>query len=242
MTPKPAIGSETVTTDGGALAPAHLTGLPSGDLSSEGPSPEVLSAEGLSAAARSAGNGSSNGASVEGGPAESGPPVIGPVRFAALRRSPLLRRITGYSAGSVIAAFTSELAFAGAFGWLHSGTTWASLAGFIGGAIPNYFLNRRWAWQGRNGRSRRSEITLYAIVSIASFLVSAVVTDVVERYARHLTTSAGLRVVLVAAAYLAVSGVFFVGKFVAYELIVFTKGPGDRGGSSSLSDEPSTTS
>lgn len=164
------------------------------------------------------------------------------VRFAGLRRSPLLRRITGYSAGSVIAAFTSELAFAGAFGWLHSGTTWASLAGFVGGAVPNYFLNRRWAWQGRNGRSRRSEITLYAIVSVASFLVSAVVTNIVEHWARHLTASAGLRVVLVAAAYLAVSGVFFVGKFAAYELIVFTKGPGEREGSSSRSGAPSTTS
>jgi putative flippase GtrA len=166
----------------------------------------------------------------------------GDVRFARLRQSPLVRRITGYSAGSVIAAFTSELAFAGAFGWLHSGTTWASLAGFVGGAIPNYFLNRRWAWQGRNGRSRRSEVTLYAVVSIASFLVSAVVTDIVEKWARTLTPSSGLRVVLVAAAYLGVSGIFFVGKFVAYELIVFTKGPAEQADSSSPSDARPTTS
>ena len=159
-----------------------------------------------------------------------------------IRRSPLLRRITGYSAGSVIAAFTSELAFAGAFGWLHSGTTWASGAGFVGGAIPNYILNRRWAWQGRNGRSRRSEITLYAVVSIGSFLVSAVVTEVAERWARHLTTSTNLQVVLVAASYLAVSGVFFVGKFVAYELIVFTKGPAPEADSSSPPAAPSTMS
>jgi putative flippase GtrA len=177
-----------------------------------------------------------------GGRDPDGDEGAGPVRFARLRRSPLVRRITGYSAGSVIAAFTSELAFAGAFGWLHADTTWASLAGFIGGAIPNYFLNRRWAWQGRNGRSRRSEITLYAAVSIASFLVSVVVTDAVERWAKHLTASSGLRVVLVAAAYLAVSGVFFVGKFVAYEFIVFTKGPAEPAGSASRSDGPSTTS
>ena len=179
------------------------------------------------------------------GPGERGGPSDAPeavLRFARLRRSPLVRRITGYSAGSVIAAFTSELAFAGAFGWLHAGTTWASLAGFVGGAVPNYFLNRRWAWQGRNGRSRRSEITLYAAVSIASFLVSVVVTDAVERWAKHLTTSSGLRVVLVAAAYLAVSGVFFVGKFVAYEFIVFTKGPDEPAGSASQSDGPPTTS
>jgi putative flippase GtrA len=145
--------------------------------------------------------------------------------MAGLRRSPLVRRVTGYSAGSVIAAFTSELAFAGVYGWLHAGTTWSSLAGFIGGAVPNYILNRRWAWQDRKGRSRRQEITLYAAVSIASFLVSILVTNAAEHWAKHLTSAHNLRVLLVAAAYLAVSGVFFVGKFVAYELLVFTKGP-----------------
>jgi putative flippase GtrA len=149
-------------------------------------------------------------------------------RMAALRRNPLVRRVTGYSAGSVIAMFTSELAFAGVFGWLHGGTAWSSFAGFVGGAVPNYILNRRWAWQDRRGRSRRQEILLYFAVAIASFLVSIVVTDWAEDQARHLTTTHGIEVILVAAAYLAVSGVFFVAKFVIYELLVFTKGPEQR--------------
>jgi putative flippase GtrA len=163
-------------------------------------------------------------------------------RLASLRRSPLVRRVTGYSAGSVIAAFTSELAFAGVYGWLHAGTTWSSLAGFVGGAVPNYILNRRWAWQDRRGRSRRQEIFLYAVVSVASFLVSIVVTSAAEHWARHLTTDHNLRVLFVAAAYLAVSGVFFAGKFVAYELLVFTKGPDERADSASQPDADSTTS
>jgi putative flippase GtrA len=157
------------------------------------------------------------------------PPAPAGGWLSALRRSPLVRRVTGYSAGSIIAAFTSELAFAAAYGWAHSGTVWASLAGFVGGAVPNYVLNRRWAWNDRRGRTRRNEILLYAAVSLASFLVSVVVTDRVEQWARHLTSSRDARVVLVAVAYLAVSGVFFVAKFVAYELIVFTKGPAQRG-------------
>jgi putative flippase GtrA len=149
-------------------------------------------------------------------------------RMAALRRNPLVRRITGYSAGSVIALFTSELAFAGVFGYLHGGTTWASLAGFVGGAIPNYILNRRWAWQDRNGRSRRQELILYFSVAVASFLASVVVTNAAKNWARHLSSSHGIQVILVAAAFLAVSGVFFIGKFVIYELFVFTKSPGHR--------------
>lgn len=142
-----------------------------------------------------------------------------------LRRSPAVRKVFGYSAGSVVAAFTSELAFGLSYGWGHVGTTWASLIGFIGGAIPNYILNRRWAWSDRNGRDRRTEIALYVAVSLATFAASAVSTAAVEGWARGLTTDSDLRFVLVAAAYLAVAGVFFVGKFVIYELVVFTKGP-----------------
>jgi putative flippase GtrA len=163
-------------------------------------------------------------------------------RWAAIRRSPLVRRVTGYSAGSVIAAFTSELAFAGSYGWLHTGTTWASLIGFVGGAIPNYVLNRRWAWSDRRGRSRRSEIVLYFTVAILSFAVSALVTGGVERSARDLVGSRAVQAVAVDAAYLAVSGVFFVAKFVVYELVVFTKGPGARRGSGGRGRADATTS
>jgi putative flippase GtrA len=138
-----------------------------------------------------------------------------------LLRHPLVRRITGYSAGSVVAVVISEICFAAAYGWGHSGTTLASAAGFVGGAIPNYILNRRWAWRDRRGRSRRAEISLYMAVAIASFLVSALVTHWAETGARHLTAVRGWQVALITAAYLGVSAVFFVVKFVIYETVVF---------------------
>jgi putative flippase GtrA len=142
-----------------------------------------------------------------------------------LVRHPLVRRITGYSAGSVVAVILSEIAFAAAYGWGHSGTTLASAAGFVGGAVPNYILNRRWAWRDRRGRSRRSEIALYMAVAVCSFAVSALVTHWAEGTARHLTAVRGWQVALITAAYLLVSAVFFVVKFVIYETVVFTKAP-----------------
>jgi putative flippase GtrA len=145
-----------------------------------------------------------------------------------LLQHPLARRIMGYSAGSVVAVVISEACFATAYGWGHTGTSWASGAGFIGGAVPNYILNRRWAWRdrrgrSRRGRSRRAEILLYVAVAIVSFLVSAVVTHWAEVGARHLTVVRGWQIVLITAAYLGVSGVFFAVKFVIYEIVVFTK-------------------
>jgi putative flippase GtrA len=140
-----------------------------------------------------------------------------------LVRHPLVRRITGYSAGSVIAVIVSEAAFAATLGWGQTGTTIASAMGFVGGAVPNYILNRRWAWRDRRGRTRRSEVTLYMAVAFSSFIVSALVTHVVRDGARHLTGDRGGQVAVTTAAYLGVSLVFFIIKFLIYETWVFQK-------------------
>ena len=142
-----------------------------------------------------------------------------------LERHPLLRRITGYSAGSVVAIVISEAAFAASLGWGRTGTTVASAVGFVGGAVPNYILNRRWAWRDRRGRDRRTEVLLYMAVAIATFVVSAIGTHWAEAGARQLTADSGGQVALTTAAFLVVSGVFFVLKFVIYETVVFTRAP-----------------
>jgi putative flippase GtrA len=143
------------------------------------------------------------------------------------------RRIFGYSAGSVIAAATSEVAFLLAYGPVGAGPALASAAGFVGGAVPNYVLNRRWAWSDRRGRRQRDEVALYAGVAVASYAVSVVVTRAAQGWARHAVSTHGERVLLVGGAYLAVSGVFFVVKFVLYHFAVFTPGgPGALSGPS----------
>ncbi len=153
----------------------------------------------------------------------------------------LIRRIVGYSLGSVIAAITSEAAFLVAYGPAGAGPALSSAAGFVGGAVPNYVLNRRWAWSDRRGRRRRTEITLYAAVALSSYGASVVVTRTVERWARHLSGDRSSRVLLVGAAYLGVSGVFFVLKFVLYHFAVFTGGPGDEARPRRSAPAPPTT-
>ena len=138
-------------------------------------------------------------------------------------RHPIVRRVTGYSAGSIVALIVSEIAFASALGFAHTGTTVASAFGFVGGAVPNYFLNRRWAWNDRRGRDRRTELLLYGCVSLSSFFVSALVTHQADLVARHLTTNSGGRVFLLTMTFLGVSALFFVIKFVLYETVVFKK-------------------
>ena len=65
-------------------------------------------------------------------------------------QSPLNARITRYTLGSIVAATTSAIVFAVMY-VMGFGTTACSIVAFIAGAIPNWILNRRWAWrvQGR---------------------------------------------------------------------------------------------
>ena len=49
----------------------------------------------------------------------------------------------------------------------------------------------------RTGRSRRSEIVLYCVVALVSFVVSVVATRAAEDWARHLTSDKTWRVVMI---------------------------------------------
>jgi putative flippase GtrA len=149
-------------------------------------------------------------------------------QWQKLRQLPLVRRFAGYSVGSIIATVTAELAFVIAYAWGHAGPVGASAAGFVGGAVPNYILNRRWAWPDRDGRSRRTEAVLYGLVALASFSASAVATRWAQHWARGLTGDASWRTLVVGAAYLVASGIVFVAKFVLYDRFVFTTAPCDR--------------
>jgi putative flippase GtrA len=137
------------------------------------------------------------------------------------RSSRLGVRLGRYTLGSAVALATSEVAFVACYGTGLLGTTASSAVAFVAGAIPNYVLNRSWAW-GRRGRVRVGrEVVLYAVVSLVSFTASAVATGWMSNFARHVTTSRNLRTALVAGAYLATYGVLFIAKFVVFQLVIF---------------------
>jgi len=139
----------------------------------------------------------------------------------------LLRRVTRYSLGSVVALATSEVTFIVCFtGGL--GTTVSSVLAFLAGVAPNWILNRRWAWQ-RRGRVRVGrEVVVYSLVSLASLVASALATRWADHRAPSFTASHPIRVALVAGAYLATYGVLFLAKFAVFEWFVFA-GPTDDG-------------
>jgi putative flippase GtrA len=131
-----------------------------------------------------------------------------------------------YSASSVIAGVISELAFVLCY-WIGTRPAWASVIAFLAGALPNYVLNRRWAW-GRTGRANRTrELLPYAIIVVVTAIAAALVTSGTDHWLRGWTDSHFWQTVLVSAAFLGTYGVMFILKFVLFDRFVFAKPAAD---------------
>ena len=144
-------------------------------------------------------------------------------KIVEARASRLTARFFRYSVGSVVAVVTSEVTFVLCYGTGWLGTTAASVVAFLAGAVPNYVLNRSWAWERRGRLNVSREVFLYAVVSIVSLVSAAVVTGWVSRNTTHVTGGHAGRTTLVAAAYLATYGVLFILKFVIFQRAVFVE-------------------
>lgn len=149
----------------------------------------------------------------------------------------LRRKLSRYTAGSIIAGVCSEIGFLVVYGAALAGPRVASVVGFLAGAIPNYLLNRSWTW-GRRGRpDLLREVLPYVAVILTSVAVAAAVTSFVDRHVDQVTASRPLQVALVTLAFGATYGALFVGKFIVFDRLLF----GDRRERRSRDQVESTT-
>jgi putative flippase GtrA len=141
--------------------------------------------------------------------------------YNRLIATPLRGRLTRYTIGSIVAATTSAVVFALAY-LLGASTTACSIIAFVAGAIPNWILNRRWAWKLRGRISVGREVVAYVIISLLSLVATSATTEWTQDHVQSITTHHHwIRAALVTASYLAVFAVLFVAKFAVYELWIF---------------------
>lgn len=135
-------------------------------------------------------------------------------------RTATVLRVWRYLAGSVVAFVTSTVAMYVCISWLSFGAITAATVAFFAGAIPNWVLNRSWAWQKRGREGMKRETVLYALVSAVSWGVSAGITKAAAIGADDMH-SLSARHLLVTGSYV-FSVVLLTGlKYVAYNRFVF---------------------
>ena len=140
-----------------------------------------------------------------------------------LSRTPYAAKVTKYAIGSVIALGTSIIVFALAYVILSGHPTTCSILAFFAGAIPNWVLNRRWAWKMKGRADFMREIVAYIAISGVVLVASSLGTSAMQSWVKHhVTPHHGIRVILVTGAYVFVQAVLFVVKFLIYEKWVFS--------------------
>jgi putative flippase GtrA len=141
------------------------------------------------------------------------------------RLSERARRLSTYTAGSVVAAVCSEVALVACYGLLGLAPAVSSTIAWVAGAVPNYWLNRTWTWQRRGRPSLRHEVLPYVAIILATLLLAAVVTRGVDAWLRDLDVSGTVRTGAVAGAFLGVYVIMFIVRYLLLDRL-FRPRPG----------------
>lgn len=127
-----------------------------------------------------------------------------------------------YTAGSIVATLVSQVAFVLVFRVFDAGPTIATIAAFLAGAVPNYVLNKRWAWQDK-GAGSRAELVRYIAVIVVTTGAAVLTTHVADDWVSAHVVSSDVRTLVVDLVYLATYGVMFVLKYLLFDGLVFNR-------------------
>jgi putative flippase GtrA len=143
-----------------------------------------------------------------------------------------VRRVARYAAGSIVATVCSQTTFVVLYGLLAASTTVSSTLAWLAGAIPNYGLNRTWAW-GRRGRpSLTRELLPYVAIILGTLGLAILATGLAAAALGRTSISHTRQTALVWGVYFLVFVVMFVVRYFLFDRLF--GGPRRR-------DEPSTS-
>ncbi len=157
-----------------------------------------------------------------------------------LTRTPFSAKMTKYALSSVIAFLLSDIAFAACYAIFGGQTTVSSVIAFFAAAIPNWIMNRRWAWQ-QTGRAPKKQMISYASVSAVVLLVTSFATGRTNYWVKHdahIANHQGLRLLIVTGSFVLITVILFFAKFAIYEFVIFRGDRAARRGGRRDDDEP----
>lgn len=137
------------------------------------------------------------------------------------------RRLVGsFAAASVVATGISQVVFVTSY-WLTGIAAVATVLGWLGGAVPNFLLNRR-SW-GAGPHGLRGELLRFGVISVATAVLAGLATKGAEGMAAA-SFPAGhpARIAIVWGAFLGTYVAMFAVKFVLLDRLVFSAPPPRR--------------
>jgi putative flippase GtrA len=149
-------------------------------------------------------------------------PARDPSVAPAPGRLELVPKLLRYFTGSVVATVCSEVVFVVLYGLLGMGTTWSSVLSWLAGAVPNFWLNRNWAWQRTGRPSLRREVLPYAAIIVTTLVLATLLTHVADVWLHDQGVSSSVRVIVVATVFLGTYVVVFALRFFLLERL-FTR-------------------
>jgi putative flippase GtrA len=130
-----------------------------------------------------------------------------------------LGRIVRYGATSVLALGISEVVLVAVTESTDLGGASSALLANIAGTVPSYLLSRYWIWPEADRRRVGRQVALYWVISLISMGLSSATIGLV---ADHVPRTRVLHVLLLGGAYLVVSFILWVAKYVSYRRLIFT--------------------
>lgn len=147
--------------------------------------------------------------------------LLAPKELIRRLRGPEGQKLLKYSVASIVAVVISEVClimFNGVIGF--SAWVSSSMATAIA-ALPNYYMNRKWAW-GKHGRSHMwKEVVPFWALALLGWVLSTFSVYVMEHYAKSHHWGHFWSTTSVAVIYIAAFGVLWVGKFIIFNKLMF---------------------
>lgn len=126
-------------------------------------------------------------------------------------------KVLRYAGGSVVATVCSQATFLLVYGPLHATPAVSSTLAWLAGAVPNYWMNRRWTWRSTGRPSLRREVVPYVAIVLGTLLVAILATSAGAHALAGTTLSHAARTVIVTGIYFAVYAVMFVFRFLLFD-------------------------
>lgn len=129
------------------------------------------------------------------------------------RTRELARKLLTFAGGSAVATVCSEAVLLLTYGVLHLGASLSAVLAWLAGAVPNYWLGRRWTWRRRDRPDLVAEVLPYVTVVLATLVLAVVTTRTVAGRLDAADVGHTEREIAVGAAFLGVYVAVFLLRF-----------------------------